>query len=85
MDLEVEAGTTVAITGESGCGKSTLLSLIGGLDQPSAGRIVAAGVDITDAGEAELSAYRNRQVGFVFQFHFLLKDFTALENVSFPA
>jgi lipoprotein-releasing system ATP-binding protein len=84
VNLEVEAGSIVAITGESGCGKSTLLSLLGGLDQPSAGTIVAAGVDITDAPEAELSAYRNRSVGFVFQFHFLLRDFTALENVTIP-
>ena len=84
VDLDVETGTIVAITGESGCGKSTFLSLLGGLDQPSAGRIVVAGVNVTDAGEAELSAYRNRSVGFVFQFHFLLRDFTALENVTIP-
>ncbi len=84
VDLSVQEGTIVAITGESGCGKSTLLSLLGGLDRPSAGRIVAAGTDITELSEAELSGYRNRAVGYVFQFHFLLKDFTALENVMIP-
>ncbi len=84
VDLSVQEGTTVAITGESGCGKSTLLSLLGGLDRPSGGRIVAAGIDITELSEAELSEYRNRTVGYVFQFHFLLRDFTALENVMMP-
>jgi lipoprotein-releasing system ATP-binding protein len=84
VDLSVQEGTIVAITGESGCGKSTLLSLLGGLDRPSSGRIVSAGLDITDLSEAELSGYRNASVGFVFQFHFLLKDFTALENVMMP-
>jgi lipoprotein-releasing system ATP-binding protein len=84
VDLVVEEGTIVSVTGESGCGKSTLLSLLGGLDRPSAGRIVAAGMDITTMSEAQLSVYRNRSVGFVFQFHFLLKDFTALENVMMP-
>ena len=84
VDLSVQEGTIVAITGESGCGKSTLLSLLGGLDRPSAGRIVAAGIDITGLSEADLSVYRNRTVGYVFQFHFLLKDFTALENVMMP-
>ncbi len=84
VNLAVEEGTIVAVTGESGCGKSTLLSLLGGLDRPSAGRIVAAGLEITALSEAQLSAYRNRTVGFVFQFHFLLRDFTALENVMMP-
>jgi len=84
LDLEVRAGETVAITGESGCGKSTLLGLIGGLDRPSAGTLTVDGIDVAGLGESELSAYRNRQVGFIFQFHFLLKDFTALENVLIP-
>jgi lipoprotein-releasing system ATP-binding protein len=85
VNLRVPAGRTVAITGESGCGKSTLLGLIGGLDRPSSGRVVVRGMDITELTESDLSGYRNREVGFVFQFHFLLKDFTALENVIIPS
>jgi lipoprotein-releasing system ATP-binding protein len=85
VNLRVPAGRTVAITGESGCGKSTLLGLIGGLDRPSSGRVVVRGTDITELSESDLSGYRNREVGFVFQFHFLLKDFTALENVIIPS
>ena len=84
VDLDVERGSIVAITGESGCGKSTFLSLLGGLDRPTAGQISAAGIEVTGASETELSAYRNRSVGFVFQFHFLLRDFTALENIAIP-
>ncbi len=84
LDLEVSAGETVAITGESGCGKSTLLGLIGGLDRPSGGSLMVGGIDVAGLGESELSSFRNRQVGFIFQFHFLLKDFTALENVLIP-
>ncbi len=84
LDLEVLPGETVAITGESGCGKSTLLGLVGGLDRPSAGFLSVGGIDVAGLGESELSAFRNRQVGFIFQFHFLLKDFTALENVLIP-
>ncbi len=85
VDLSVPRGATVAISGESGCGKSTLLGLIGGLDRPTAGRVIVEGTDITELTESALSAYRNRAVGFIFQFHFLLKDFTALENVVIPA
>jgi lipoprotein-releasing system ATP-binding protein len=85
VNLAVAAGSTLAITGESGCGKSTLLGLIGGLDRPTSGRVVVRGTDITALSESDLSGYRNREVGFVFQFHFLLKDFTALENVIIPA
>jgi lipoprotein-releasing system ATP-binding protein len=84
VDLQVREGETVAITGESGCGKSTLLGLIGGLDRPTGGMLSVGGVDIARLEESELSAYRNRDVGFIFQFHFLLKDFTALENVVIP-
>ncbi len=84
VNLAVPEGATVAVTGESGCGKSTLLGLIGGLDRPTGGRLVVKGTDITMLDESELSAYRNREVGFIFQFHFLLKDFTALENVLIP-
>jgi lipoprotein-releasing system ATP-binding protein len=85
VDLRVREGSTVAVTGESGCGKSTLLGLVGGLDRPTAGSVRVRGRDITALGETELSRYRNRDVGFIFQFHFLLKDFTALENVIMPA
>jgi len=84
VNLVVNAGETVAITGESGCGKSTLLGLIGGLDRPTGGRVTVKGLDVGGLDEAELSRYRNRDVGFIFQFHFLLKDFTALENVVIP-
>jgi lipoprotein-releasing system ATP-binding protein len=84
VSLAVPEGSTAAISGESGCGKSTLLGLIGGLDRPTAGSVWVGGRDITELGESELSRYRNREVGFVFQFHFLLKDFTALENVIIP-
>ena len=84
VNLQVVEGETVAITGESGCGKSTLLGLIGGLDTPTGGTVTVRGLDVGGLDEAELSAYRNRDVGFIFQFHFLLKDFTALENVVIP-
>jgi lipoprotein-releasing system ATP-binding protein len=84
VNLSVAEGATLAVTGESGCGKSTLLGLIGGLDRPSNGSVVVRGVDITELAESELSRYRNTEVGFIFQFHFLLKDFTALENVIIP-
>jgi lipoprotein-releasing system ATP-binding protein len=75
----------VVISGESGSGKSTLLHLIGGLDAPTAGRILFQGLEITGLAEAELVEYRNRRLGFIFQLHYLLKDFTALENVYMPA
>jgi lipoprotein-releasing system ATP-binding protein len=84
VSLAVPEGSTAAISGESGCGKSTLLGLIGGLDRPTAGNVFVGGRDITELAESDLSRYRNREVGFVFQFHFLLKDFTALENVIIP-
>ena len=85
VSLEVREGSTVVISGESGSGKSTLLHLIGGLDAPTAGRILFHGLEITGLGEAELVEYRNRRLGFIFQLHYLLKDFTALENVYMPA
>lgn len=85
VNLEVEGGSSLVITGESGSGKSTLLNLIGGLDVPSYGNIEVCGMRVDAAAEAELTDYRNRRVGFVFQFHYLLGEFTALENVMLPA
>ncbi len=85
LELEVLKGERVAITGSSGCGKSTLLSILGGLDRASSGSIEVCGWDLSAIPERGLSAFRAQAVGFVFQFHFLLKDFTALENVALPA
>jgi len=84
LDLQVSQGDTVAIMGPSGAGKSTLLHLIGALDRPDGGRIAVGGQEISGlAGEAA-ARFRNETVGFVFQFHHLLMDFTALENVLMP-
>jgi lipoprotein-releasing system ATP-binding protein len=85
VNLDVEAGTTVLIRGESGSGKSTLLNMIGGLDTPTRGSVKVTGTDIAALDEHELTGYRTRMVGFIFQFHYLLKDFSALENVMMPA
>lgn len=85
IDLELRRGDRASITGPSGCGKSTLLSIIGGLDHPSGGFIEVGGQDISKADEQSLSSFRARVIGFVFQFHYLMKDFTALENAMLPA
>ncbi len=85
VSFDLAAGQTLVITGESGSGKSTLLNLIGGLDHPSAGKVVAGGYRVEQCGEERLTQFRNRVVGFIFQFHYLLRDFTALENVMLPA
>lgn len=81
VNLEVDPGHTIAITGESGCGKSTLLSLIGGLDRATSGEIACGPYRVSSLDEEGLTGYRLGHVGFVFQFHYLLKDFTAAENV----
>jgi lipoprotein-releasing system ATP-binding protein len=85
INFEIEEGKSVAISGQSGSGKSTLLNIIGGLDQADEGNVFLNGVDITSLSEKEISMYRSTQTGFVFQFHYLLKDFTALENIMLPA
>jgi len=84
MDFEVQRGERLALVGESGAGKSTLLYLMGGLDRPSNGKIYFGHKDITSFSEAELAEFRNREIGFVWQNHSLLPEFTALENVMMP-
>jgi len=84
LDLEVPSGEMLAITGASGVGKSTLLHVLGTLDPPEAGSITVAGEDVLRLPEVRLRAFRNKTVGFVFQFHHLLPEFTALENVAMP-
>ena len=84
LDITVGRGEMVAIMGASGVGKSTLLHLLGGLDRPDSGEIHIGDIDVTRADDTSLVAFRNTHVGFVFQFHHLLPEFTALENVEMP-
>ena len=84
VDLSVERGEMVAIIGASGAGKSTLLHLLGALDRPTAGTVRIAGHDLSTLDDDAVSSLRNRTVGFVFQFHHLLREFTAIENVMMP-
>lgn len=83
-DMNVAQGQTVAIVGESGIGKSTLLNMIGTLDPPDNGKIYYSGIDIFSQSKEEIAKFRNFKIGFMFQFHYLLQGFTALENVMMP-
>jgi len=85
VNLELAEGERLAVVGESGVGKSTLLHILGTLDRPTRGQILFQGHELPLNDEAALCQFRNRQIGFIFQFHYLLPDFSALENVMFPA
>jgi lipoprotein-releasing system ATP-binding protein len=84
IDLDIPEGAVIIIVGPSGVGKSTLLHLIGGLDKPNSGEVLIDGKDIFQLADKELAQFRNKNIGFVFQFHHLLPEFTALENVMIP-
>jgi lipoprotein-releasing system ATP-binding protein len=84
LSLQVQAGEMVAIVGQSGAGKSTLLHILGALDTPSAGTVYCASTNVAQLGPRQAAAFRNREIGYVWQFHYLLPEFTALENVAMP-
>ena len=85
VNLRVKKGEIVAIVGKSGAGKTTLLQIIGTLDRPTKGKVLIEGNDVFSLNDRDLAAFRNRHIGFIFQFHQLLPEFTALENVCIPA
>lgn len=85
IDLTIDKGEVVSIVGPSGAGKTTLLQIIGTLDRPDSGSVCLNGIDTTQLSQKKLSDFRNRHIGFVFQFHQLLPEFTALENIMIPA
>ena len=85
VDLSVSEGEVISIMGASGAGKSTLLQILGTLSTPDSGRLSISGTDISSLSSKELSAFRNKEIGFVFQFHHLLPEFTSLENVMIPS
>ncbi len=85
INMEIKQGEIVSIVGPSGAGKTTFLQILGTLDRPDAGTIVYEGVDVNSLKEKQVSRFRNQNIGFVFQFHHLLPEFTALENVCIPA
>ncbi len=84
LNLEIETGAMVAIVGQSGAGKSTLLHILGALDAPTAGIVCCASTDVSELSPRQAAAFRNREIGYVWQFHYLLPEFTALENVAMP-
>ncbi len=84
VDLKVKKGSFVVIFGPSGCGKSTLLNIIGSLDHPTSGDVLLDNIDLFSYGDSKLSEIRNRKIGFVFQFHHLLAEFSCLENIALP-
>lgn len=85
VNLQVEKGEIVSIIGPSGAGKTTLLQIIGTLDKPDSGQVIIDGTDVSTLNEKQLSEFRNKHIGFIFQFHQLLPEFTAIENVMMPA
>ncbi|SFV86821.1 Lipoprotein releasing system ATP-binding protein LolD [hydrothermal vent metagenome] len=84
LNLEVEQAESIAIIGQSGCGKSTLLNLLGGISQPNTGKVLVNNTDLSQINEEEITQLRAQHLGFVYQFHHLLKDFSALDNVTMP-